>query len=316
MLFPAQEQVATLRPFRGTVADGRRADRRALLRGAGPGAGQAGRPRHPGRAGPPPAAPRSPPTRPSWQRGATCRCLFRHRSGRPRAACDTSLTQPSWSRSARLGRRGAVRRRRRADPVPGRGAVGHDPGRLRRRPARRVARQPARAGRCQRRSQSQTICRPARGPRASWRAWRPASLARGAFCRRHPQRRRPRLHRHQSPLGRAGQHVASGGRSRRRLAGRRDRTSPPPAQVPGRRGVATGRLLLAVLGAARHQHERARSWRNSPLPSAIGGAMPAAVKSSTPLRHDLRTAVPVAAAAAAALALPSAWRWFSSDAVD
>jgi len=91
--------------------------------------------------------------------------------------------------------------------------------------------------------------------------------------------------------------------------------SPPPAQVPGRRGVATHQLLLAVLGAAQHQHKRGAVLAELAAALCHRGSYAGSREELTPLRHDLRTAVPVAAAAAATLALPSAWRWFSSGAV-
>jgi len=89
----------------------------------------------------------------------------------------------------------------------------------------------------------------------------------------------------------------------------------PATQPPGRDGVATHQLLLAVLGAA--QHERTRRAVLAELMQALShrGAYHQSVEELTPVRHDLRAALPVVVAASATLASPSAWRWFSSGAV-
>lgn len=86
-------------------------------------------------------------------------------------------------------------------------------------------------------------------------------------------------------------------------------------QQPGHAGVATHQLLLAVLGAA--QHEGTRRAVLEELGSALAhrGSYKSSVEELTPLRHDLRAAIPVAVAAAATLAWPSTWRSFSSGAV-
>ena len=86
-------------------------------------------------------------------------------------------------------------------------------------------------------------------------------------------------------------------------------------QQPGRSGVATHQLLLALLGAAQHQHTRRAVLRE--LAAAIGhrASYHDSIEELTPLRHDLRSAVPVAAAALATFARPTTWRWFSSGAV-
>lgn len=86
-----------------------------------------------------------------------------------------------------------------------------------------------------------------------------------------------------------------------------------PAQ--GREGVRTHQLLLAVLGAA--QDGRGRRGVLRELWSAVRrcGSCRDSREELTPWRGDLRTVAPVAAAAAATLVRPSAWRWFSSGSV-
>jgi predicted ATP-grasp superfamily ATP-dependent carboligase len=88
-----------------------------------------------------------------------------------------------------------------------------------------------------------------------------------------------------------------------------------PVQVPGRSGVATHQLLLALLGVAQHRHTRRAVLRE--LASAIGhrASYHDSIEELTPLHHDLRSAIPVAAAALGTLASPTTWRWFSSGAV-
>jgi hypothetical protein len=86
-------------------------------------------------------------------------------------------------------------------------------------------------------------------------------------------------------------------------------------QPPGRPGVATHQLVLAVLGAAQHVGTRRAvvtellsAWRHT-------GNYRDSVEEATPLRHDVRTAVPVLAASVVTLAYPPAWRFISSGAV-
>ncbi len=89
----------------------------------------------------------------------------------------------------------------------------------------------------------------------------------------------------------------------------------PVVQQPGKAGIATHQLLLAVLGAA--QHRRTRRAVSSELVSAARhrGSYRNSVEELTPLHHDLRSAFPVVAASLATLTRPAAWRWFSSGAV-
>ncbi len=89
-----------------------------------------------------------------------------------------------------------------------------------------------------------------------------------------------------------------------------------PAELPaGRAGVRTRQTLLAVLGAA--QQTSSRGAILSEARAAITGSGPFAGSSEelTPLAGDPLAAVPVAAALAATLALPSLWRKFHAGAV-
>jgi biotin carboxylase len=86
-------------------------------------------------------------------------------------------------------------------------------------------------------------------------------------------------------------------------------------QQPGRAGVATHQLLLAVLGAAQHQHTRRAVLAELVCAISRRASYHDSIEELTPLRHDLRTVIPVAAAAVATLARPTTWRWFSSGAV-
>jgi hypothetical protein len=93
----------------------------------------------------------------------------------------------------------------------------------------------------------------------------------------------------------------------------RDRPQTP--QAPGREGVATHQLLLAVLGAAQHRRTR-RAVARELLDAALHrDTYRASVEELTPIRHDLRTLLPIAAASTATLIHPNAWRWFSAGAV-
>jgi biotin carboxylase len=90
---------------------------------------------------------------------------------------------------------------------------------------------------------------------------------------------------------------------------------PQSVQPPGRSGVATHQLLLALLGAAQQQNKRLSVL--SELVSAYRqqGGYHGSTEELTPIRHDPRSAIPVVASALATLARPAAWRWFSSGAV-
>jgi hypothetical protein len=95
-------------------------------------------------------------------------------------------------------------------------------------------------------------------------------------------------------------------------AARGGTAEPQPAGQPG---VQTHQLLLAVLGAAQHGGRRRDVARQ--LAAALSGrdGFRASTEELTPLRHDPRTAVPVAIAALATLIRPAAWRHFTSGSV-
>ena len=85
------------------------------------------------------------------------------------------------------------------------------------------------------------------------------------------------------------------------------RRSPEP-QGPGPTGVGTHQLLLAVLGAAQDgrgrrgvARELADAWRHA-------GAYAGSTEELSPVRHDWRAAVPVAAATLATMIRPSLWQ--------
>jgi hypothetical protein len=89
----------------------------------------------------------------------------------------------------------------------------------------------------------------------------------------------------------------------------------PDAQPPGRPGVSTHQLLLAVLGAAQHRHTRRAVLAELASASCHRGSYHDSVEELTPISHDRRTALPVMVASVAAVARPATWRWFSSGAV-
>jgi hypothetical protein len=93
------------------------------------------------------------------------------------------------------------------------------------------------------------------------------------------------------------------------------RGARPTPQTPGREGVATHQLVLALLGAAQHDRTRRAVVRELVDAALHRNAYRASIEELTPIRHDLRTIVPVAAAALATLVHPGTWRWFSSGAV-
>lgn len=90
----------------------------------------------------------------------------------------------------------------------------------------------------------------------------------------------------------------------------------PMPQPPGRRGVATHQLLLAVGGAAQDRRPRRAVMRELAGAALHRGAYHDSREELTPVRGDARAAVPVAAAALANLVHPAVWRALSSDAVD
>ena len=88
----------------------------------------------------------------------------------------------------------------------------------------------------------------------------------------------------------------------------------PATQPPGRAGVKTHQLLIAVLEAAAR---RGRTGVVRELTSAALGRAPYAgsTEELTPVRADPLSAVPVAAAAASTLIRPSSYRAFTGEAV-
>jgi hypothetical protein len=87
------------------------------------------------------------------------------------------------------------------------------------------------------------------------------------------------------------------------------------ARAPGRAGVATHQLILAVLGAAQHQGTRRAVARELADAALHRNSHRGSAEELTPIQDDLRTILPVAAASIATLAHPNTWRWFSSGAV-
>ena len=83
------------------------------------------------------------------------------------------------------------------------------------------------------------------------------------------------------------------------------RGNVPAAQPPGRPGVATHQLLLAVLGAAANGHGRRRMTAELAVALAGSGLYRGSAEELTPVRRDPRTALPVLLAAAATLVSPS-----------
>ncbi len=91
---------------------------------------------------------------------------------------------------------------------------------------------------------------------------------------------------------------------------------PARPSGPDRAGVATHQLLLAVLGAA--QQGRGRRAVAEELMAGWSGRGPyvGSVEELTPVRGDLRAAIPLALAAAATLARPASWKRFVSGSVE
>jgi hypothetical protein len=87
------------------------------------------------------------------------------------------------------------------------------------------------------------------------------------------------------------------------------------ALPPGRSGVRTHQLLLAVLGAAQHGGGRSGIARELAAALTHRGPYAGSVEELTPLGGDPLAAIPVAAAALATLAYPASWRLFTEGAV-
>jgi hypothetical protein len=89
----------------------------------------------------------------------------------------------------------------------------------------------------------------------------------------------------------------------------------PDAQPPGRPGVATHQLLLAVVGAA--AQGRGRRGVAAEIRAALtrSGPYRGSAEELTPARGDPRAPLPVVAAAAMMLARPALWRLLTSGSV-
>jgi hypothetical protein len=90
---------------------------------------------------------------------------------------------------------------------------------------------------------------------------------------------------------------------------------PVTVQPPGRTGVPTHQLLLAILGAAQGGHGRRGVAGELAAALRHAGHYAASREELTPVRRDPVAAVPVALAAAATLLRPAWWRWFVSSSV-
>ncbi len=91
--------------------------------------------------------------------------------------------------------------------------------------------------------------------------------------------------------------------------------STPPAQPPGRAGVATHQLLIAVLGAAQRTGRRGPVLAELLAAARHRGAYRDSAEELTPLRGDLRAVTPLALAGVATLARPASWHWFVGGSV-
>jgi hypothetical protein len=92
------------------------------------------------------------------------------------------------------------------------------------------------------------------------------------------------------------------------------RSAPQEPQPAASAGVSTHQLLLAVLGAA--QHGGRRDILGELLTACLHpGAYRNSTEELTPLRHDPRSGVLLAVAAAATVIRPRAWKWFASGSV-
>jgi glutathione synthase/RimK-type ligase-like ATP-grasp enzyme len=93
------------------------------------------------------------------------------------------------------------------------------------------------------------------------------------------------------------------------------RHAHPPVQLPGRPGVRSRQLLLAILGAAQHHGSRVAILREVFDALRQRGEYAKAKEELTPTSGDPIAAVPIIAAAAFTLVRPRSWRLFHSGAV-
>ncbi len=87
------------------------------------------------------------------------------------------------------------------------------------------------------------------------------------------------------------------------------------AQPPGRAGVATHQLLIAVLGAAQQAGRRGPVLAELLAAARRRGAYRDSTEELTPLRGDLRAVTPLALAGVATAIRPASWHWFVADSV-
>ena len=88
-----------------------------------------------------------------------------------------------------------------------------------------------------------------------------------------------------------------------------------PRQPEGRTGVATHQLLLSVLGAAQRGGGRLGVIAEVLHAGRRNRDYLASREELTPLAHDPKALVPLAMAAAATIAVPRSWSWFTSGSV-
>lgn len=89
----------------------------------------------------------------------------------------------------------------------------------------------------------------------------------------------------------------------------------PSAQPPGQPGVRTHQLLLAVLGAAEQGTGRRGVATELSQAARHTGPYAGSTEELTPVRGDLLSSLPVAAACIATLARPASFRLFTGEAV-
>jgi biotin carboxylase len=93
-------------------------------------------------------------------------------------------------------------------------------------------------------------------------------------------------------------------------------TGGAASQSKGRPGIETHQLLLAILGTAQHSGRRREIARQLRAALTHQDGYRTSTEELTPLRRDPLTVIPVAIAALATIARPSAWRNFVSGSVD
>jgi hypothetical protein len=87
------------------------------------------------------------------------------------------------------------------------------------------------------------------------------------------------------------------------------------AQPPSQAGVRTHQLLLAVLGAAQQTGRRRSVIAELAAAARHAGDYSGSTEELTPVRRDLRAAIPVVMAVAATVIHPASWRQFTSSSV-